>query len=162
MGSDGTIDVELFEGSFNLESVTVTGDAPDQNVRSLDMGVEKLSIGTIKKMPSLMGEADVIRSLVLLPGVSTVGEGAAGYNVRGGSVGENLMLQDGAEVFNSSHLFGFFSAFNPDMVRNVTLYKGGNVPANMGGRLSSVLDVQLKEGNYKKIEGTNVFIEAAE
>ena len=153
LGSDGTIDVELFEGSFNLESVTVTGDAPDQNVRSLDMGVEKLSIGTIKKMPSLMGEADVIRSLVLLPGVSTVGEGAAGYNVRGGSVGENLMLQDGAEVFNSSHLFGFFSAFNPDMVRNVTLYKGGNVPANMGGRLSSVLDVQLKEGNYKKIEG---------
>lgn len=153
LSSDGTIDVELFEGSVKLESVIVTGVAPDQNVRSLDMGVEKLNIETIKKMPSLLGEADVVRSLVLLPGVSTVGEGAAGYNVRGGSVGENLILQDGAEVFNSSHLFGFFSAFNPDMVRNVTLYKGGNVPANMGGRLSSVLDVQLKEGNYKKIEG---------
>jgi len=153
LGSSGTLDIEVFEGSVKLESITVTGIAPDQNVRSLNMGVEKLSIATIKKLPSLMGEADVVRSLVLLPGVTTVGEGAGGYNVRGGGVGENLILQDGAEVFNSSHLFGFFSAFNPDMVRNVTLYKGGSIPANMGGRLSSVLDVQIKEGNYKKIEG---------
>jgi TonB-dependent receptor-like protein/carboxypeptidase-like protein len=153
LGSDGTLDIELFEGLVRLESVTVTGIAPDQNVKSLDMGVEKLSIGTIQKLPRLLGEADVVRSLVLLPGVTTVGEGASGYNVRGGSVGENLILQDGAEVFNSSHLFGFFSAFNPDLIRNVTLYKGGSVPANMGGRLSSILDVQLKEGNFKKVEG---------
>ncbi len=151
--SDGAINVELFEGVVSLESVTVTGEAPDENVRSLDMGVEKLTINTIKKLPRLLGEADVVKSLVLLPGITTVGEGAAGYNVRGGSVGENLILQDGAEVFNSSHLFGFFSAFNPDLVRGVSLYKGGSVPADLGGRLSSILDVQLREGNYKKIEG---------
>jgi len=153
LGSNGTMDVELFEGLVRLESVTVTGEAPDQNIRSLNMGVEKLDIATINKLPRLLGEADVIKSLVLLPGVTSVGEGSAGYNVRGGSVGENLILQDGAEIFNSSHLFGFFSAFNPDMVKNVTLYKGGSIPANLGGRLSSVLDVRLQEGNYKKFEG---------
>ena len=151
--SSGAMDMELFEGLTRLGSVTVTGDAPDENIRTVTMGVEKLNIQTIKKLPSLMGEVDVIKSLVLLPGVTTVGEGASGYNVRGGSVGENLILQDGAEVFNSSHLFGFFSAFNPDIVKNLNLYKGGGVPANLGGRLSSILDVQLRDGNMKKIEG---------
>jgi len=151
--SSGAMDMELFEGLTRLGSVTVTGDAPDENIRSVSMGVEKLNIQTIKKLPSLMGEVDVIKSLVLLPGVTTVGEGASGYNVRGGSVGENLILQDGAEIFNSSHLFGFFSAFNPDIVKNLNLYKGGGVPANLGGRLSSILDVQLRDGNMKKLEG---------
>ena len=152
--SSGPLDIELFEGLTRLGSVEVTGDAPDQNVRAVTMGVEKLNIQTIKKLPSLMGEVDVVKSLVLLPGVTTVGEGASGYNVRGGSVGENLILQDGAEVFNSSHLFGFFSAFNPDIVKGLNLYKGGGVPANLGGRLSSILDVQLRDGNFKKIQGS--------
>lgn len=151
--STGSLDMELFEGLTTLSTVTVTGDAPDENVRGVAMGVEKLNIQTIKKLPSLMGEVDVVKSLVLLPGVSTVGEGASGFNVRGGSVGENLILQDGAEIFNSSHLFGFFSAFNPDIVKGLNLYKGGGVPANLGGRLSSILDVQLRDGNFKKIEG---------
>lgn len=151
--STGSLDMELFEGLTQLSTVTVTGDAPDENVRGVSMGVEKINIQTIKKLPSLMGEVDVIKSLVLLPGVSTVGEGASGYNVRGGSVGENLILQDGAEVFNSSHLFGFFSAFNPDIVKGLNLYKGGGVPANLGGRLSSILDVQLRDGNFKQLEG---------
>lgn len=151
--SSGNMDMELFEGLTRLGSVTVTGEAPDENIRSVSMGVEKLNIQTIKKLPNLMGEVDVIKSLVLLPGVTTVGEGASGYNVRGGSVGENLILQDGAEVFNSSHLFGFFSAFNPDIVKNLNLYKGGGVPASLGGRLSSILDVQLRDGNMKKLEG---------
>jgi hypothetical protein len=151
--SSGSLDMELFEGLTTLSTVTVTGDAPDENVRGVSMGVQKINIQTIKKLPSLMGEVDVVKSLVLLPGVTTVGEGASGYNVRGGSVGENLILQDGAEVFNSSHLFGFFSAFNPDIVKGLNLYKGGGIPANLGGRLSSILDVQLRDGNFKKLEG---------
>lgn len=151
--SSGSMDMELFEGLTRLGSVTVTGEAPDENIRGVSMGVEKLNIQTIKKLPNIMGEVDVVKSLVLLPGVTTVGEGASGYNVRGGSVGENLILQDGAEVFNSSHLFGFFSAFNPDIVKGLNLYKGGGVPANLGGRLSSILDVQLRDGNMKKVEG---------
>jgi hypothetical protein len=102
-------------------------------------------------VPSFLGEADLLRSLQLLPGVSTVGEGAAGFNVRGGSVGQNLILLDEAPVYNSSHLLGFFSVFNPDAVKDTKLYKGG-IPARYGGRLSSLLDVRMKEGNNKKLE----------
>jgi len=101
-------------------------------------------------MPTLLGEVEIIRSLQLLPGVNTVGEGATGFNVRGGSIDQNLILLDEAPVYNSSHLFGFFSVFNPDAVKDVKLYKGG-IPSRYGGRLSSILDVRMKEGNKKKL-----------
>jgi hypothetical protein len=108
---------------------------------------------TIKKMPAFMGEVDVIRSIQFLPGVSSVGEGASGFNVRGGGIDQNLVLLDEAPVYNSSHLFGLFSVFNPDAVKDVKLIKGG-IPANYGGRVSSILDVRMKEGNSKKPEFT--------
>ena len=114
------------------------------------MSVNKMDIQTIKKMPSLLGEIEILRSIQLLPGVSSVGEGASGFNVRGGSIDQNLVLLDEAPVFNSSHLFGFFSVFNPDAVKDVKLYKGG-IPARYGGRLSSILDVRMKEGNSKSL-----------
>ena len=112
--------------------------------------VKNSTIKTIKKIPALLGEVDIIRGIQLLPGVSTVGEGAQGFNVRGGGVDQNLVLLDEAPVFNSSHLFGFFSVFNPDAVKDVKLIKGG-IPAQYGGRLSSILDVRLNEGNNKKL-----------
>ncbi len=117
------------------------------------MSTNKLEMKTILKIPTLFGESDVLRSIQLLPGVSTVGEGASGFNVRGGSVGQNLILLDEAPVYNSSHLFGFFSVFNPDAVKDTKLYKGA-IPSRYGGRLASILDVRMKEGNSKKLEAT--------
>ncbi|WP_431733772.1 TonB-dependent receptor [Chondrinema litorale] len=147
------IDVELGESDETLEEIVITGEAEDENVSSLEMSVNKLDIKTIQKIPSLLGEADLIRSIQLLPGVSTVGEGASGFNVRGGGVGQNLVLLDEAPVYNSSHLLGFFSVFNPDAVKDVKLIKGG-IPAQYGGRLSSILDVRMKEGNYKRLSAS--------
>jgi len=143
-------DIELGEDVTELMEVVVTSEAEDINVTSTEMSVNKLDMRTIQKMPALLGEVDVIRSIQLLPGVSTVGEGATGFNVRGGGVDQNLVLLDEAPVYNSSHLFGFFSVFNPDAVKDVKLYKGG-IPAKYGGRLSSILDVRMKEGNSKKL-----------
>lgn len=142
------INIELTEDSRQLEEVIVIGKT-NSNVKRIDMSVNKLDIQTIEKIPALLGEVDIIQSLQRLPGVSTVGEGAAGFNVRGGSVGQNLILQDEAPIYNSSHLLGFFSVFNPDAVTDVKLYKGG-IPARYGGRISSVLDIRLKDGNSKK------------
>jgi hypothetical protein len=144
------MDVEMGEDIENLVEVVVTSEAEDKNVSDLQMSVNKLDVATIKKIPSLLGEVEIIRSLQLLPGVSTVGEGATGFNVRGGSIDQNLVLLDEAPVYNSSHLFGFFSVFNPDAVKDVQLYKGG-IPSRFGGRLSSILDVRMKEGNNKKL-----------
>tara|TARA_R110000751_G_scaffold170484_3_gene277137 strand:- start:3356 stop:5383 length:2028 start_codon:yes stop_codon:yes gene_type:complete len=115
------------------------------------MSVNTLSIGTIKKIPVILGEADVIKSILLLPGVTNAGEGASGFNVRGGAADQNLILLDEAIIFNSSHLFGFFSVFNPDAIKDVKLYKGG-IPARYGGRVSSVLDIFQKEGNSKEFK----------
>ncbi len=151
--SDGIFSMDMFDEVTELNTVTVTSKAPDENIRSVDMGVETLDIQQVKRLPVLMGEVDVIKSLILLPGVATVGEGAGGFNVRGGSVGENLVLQDGSEIFNSSHLFGFFSTFNPDMVEELTLYKAGGIQADQGGRLSSILDVRMKEANKQEFHG---------
>lgn len=144
------LDIELGTSSSRLEEVVITGEAADKNVRNVEMSTNKLDIQTIKSIPSLLGEVEVIRSIQLLPGVSTVGEGASGFNVRGGSIDQNLVLLDEAPVYNSSHLFGFFSVFNPDAVKDVKLYKGG-IPARYGGRLSSILDVRMKEGNNKNL-----------
>ena len=145
--------VELISDSEQLEEVVVKAELDQANVQNTEMSTNKLEMKTILKIPSLMGEADVVRSLLLLPGVSTVGEGASGFNVRGGNVGQNLILLDEAPVYNSSHLFGFFSVFNPDAVKDAKLYKGA-IPARYGGRLASILDVRMKDGNSKKFETT--------
>lgn len=153
LDKDTQINIELVEESQETEEVVVTGERMEveANVKSTQMGVNKLDIKTISKIPPLLGEVDVIRSLQLLPGVSTVGEGASGFNVRGGSIDQNLILLDEAPVYNSSHLFGFFSVFNPDAVKDVKLVKGG-IPAQYGGRISSLLDIRMKDGNNKKFE----------
>ena len=147
------LNIELNPEASQLQEVVVQAELEQANVQNLEMSTNKLEMKTILKIPTLLGEADVFRSLLLLPGVSTVGEGASGFNVRGGSVGQNLVLLDEAPVYNSSHLFGFFSVFNPDAVKDVKLYKGA-VPSRYGGRLASLLDVRMKEGNSKKFEAT--------
>ena len=159
LSSNTTFTVELKEEGILFTEIVVTSEAEDENVTSTEMSTNELKMNTITKMPALLGEVDVIRSIQLLPGVSTVGEGATGFNVRGGGVDQNLVLLDEAPVYNSSHLFGFFSVFNPDAVKDVKLYKGG-IPARYGGRLSSILDVRMKEGNSKKlaVSGGVVFI----
>lgn len=149
--TDLTLNVEMKESSVELQEVVVTEDL-DKNVKSVEMSTTQLTILEVKAIPQLLGEVDVIRSILLLPGVTTVGEGASGFNVRGGNIDQNLILLDEAPVYNSSHLFGFFSIFNGDAVRDLKLYKGG-IPAEYGGRLSSVLDVRQKEGNTKAFHG---------
>ncbi len=150
--SNTTRDWEVEEDSKQLEEVVIRGEVENENVKTIEMSTNKLEIKTILKMPPLLGEVDIIRSVQLLPGVSTVGEGASGFNVRGGNIDQNLILLDEAPVYNSSHLFGFFSVFNPDAVKDLKLIKGG-IPAQYGGRLSSILDVRMKEGNAKKFSG---------
>ncbi|MBC8154799.1 MAG: TonB-dependent receptor, partial [Bacteroidetes bacterium] len=143
------LNLTLTEDTKYLEEVIVTSEAPDRNVRKVELGVSTLSIKSIKRIPAFMGEVDVVRSLLLLPGVTTVGEGATGINVRGGSIDQNLMLLDDAPIFNSGHLFGFFSVFNPDVVREATLYRGG-IAAAYGGRASAILDVKVREPEAEK------------
>ena len=135
-----------------LKELVISAEREDQNVTQVQMSVEKMDIMTIKEIPQLLGEADIIKSIQLRPGVTSVGEGASGFNVRGGNIDQNLILLDESPVYNSSHLFGFFSVFNPDAIKDVTLYKGG-IPAKYGGRLSSVMDVRQRDGNDKKFSG---------
>lgn len=152
LNENKTISVELFDGTTQLNDVVVTAESFDHNISSPEMSLVRLTAKALKSMPAFMGEVDIIKSIQLLPGVSSVGEGSGGFNVRGGNVDQNLILMDEVPIFNSSHLFGFFSTFNPDMVKDVTLHKGG-IPPQYGGRLSSVLDVKLKEGNDKSFSG---------
>ena len=150
-GENVHLDLDLKQEGEQLQEVIVSTKREDDNVKNIEMSVNQIDVKTLKRIPALLGEVDVIRSIQLLPGVSTVGEGATGFNVRGGSIDQNLVLLDEAPVYNSSHLFGFFSVFNPDAVKDVKLIKGG-IPANYGGRIASILDVRLKEGNAKKPE----------
>lgn len=143
-----TLDVELTPKSETIEAVEVSAEAPDRNIQRAEMSAEKLQMKSVKKIPALMGEIDVIKAIQLLPGVSTTSEGSTGYTVRGGGADQNLILLDEATVYNSSHLLGFFSVFNNDAVKDVKLYKG-DIPPEYGGRLSSVLDIRMKEGNMK-------------
>ncbi len=145
------IDFLLEEEAEQLEEVVVTENVEKMDIRKPQMSVNTLSMGTVKKIPVILGEADVIKSILLLPGVTNAGEGASGFNVRGGAADQNLILLDEAIIFNSSHLFGFFSVFNPDAIKDVKLYKGG-IPARYGGRVSSVLDIFQKEGNSKEFK----------
>jgi len=134
-----------------LNEVILKESIERNSIRKPQMSVNGFTASSIKKIPVILGEADVLKSLLLLPGVTSAGEGASGFNVRGGAADQNLILLDEAIVFNSSHLFGFFSVFNPDVIKDVKLYKGG-IPAKYGGRISSVLDIYQKEGNSKKFK----------
>ncbi len=145
------LEIELVAEAEELEEVVISGELEQANVRNMEMSTNKLDMKIIQKIPAFLGEVDVLRSIQLLPGVSTVGEGSSGFNVRGGSVGQNLVLLDEAPVYNTSHLFGFFSIFNPDAVKDTKLYKGA-IPSRYGGRLASILDVRMKEGNSKRLE----------
>lgn len=146
------LNFKLIPKSEDLEEVVVTDNIEKINIRDPEMSVSKLDASSIKEIPVVFGEADVIQSLLQLPGVSNSGEGASGFNVRGGATDQNLILIDDALIYNSSHLFGFFSIFNPDAVKNLKLYKGG-IPANYGGRVSSILDIKQKTGNTQKLKG---------
>jgi len=149
--SNTTKKIELAESGELLGEVVVLADREiDANITSLEMGTVDVKIDVVKKMPALLGEADIIKTLQLLPGVASVGEGGSGFFVRGGGADQNLILLDEAPVYNASHLLGFFSSFNPDAIKDMKLYKAA-MPARYGGRLSSVLDIRMKEGNSKKL-----------
>lgn len=146
LNDDTTKNFQLQEAAESLDEVVITENVEQLNIKKPQMSVNALSIKTIKQMPVVLGEVDVIKSITLLPGVTNAGEGSSGFNVRGGAADQNLILLDEATIFNSSHLFGFFSVFNPDAIKDIKLYKGG-IPAKYGGRVSSVLDIYQKEGN---------------
>ena len=142
--------IELGVGSEQLEEVVITGKKENRNITSNDIGVTTLNMKEIEMIPVLMGEQDIMKTIQLMPGVKSAGEGASGFFVRGGSADQNLILLDGAPVYNASHMLGFFSVFNSDAIKDVKLYKG-TAPANFGGRLSSVMDIKMKEGNAKHL-----------
>jgi outer membrane cobalamin receptor len=142
------LNVELESAFRQLGEIVVTGEKPDENVTQVRMSSNNLSMETVKALPAFMGEVDVMKSLLLLPGISSGGEGSTGIYVRGGNVDQNLVLLDEATVYNASHLMGFFSVFNADAIKDVQVYKGG-MPAQYGGRLSSVVDMRMKDGNSK-------------
>lgn len=143
------LDFKLYPTFNSLDEVILESDVERLSIKSPQMSVNTLNSNTIKQIPVVFGETDVIKAISLLPGVSNGGEGTGGFNVRGGSTDQNLILLDEATLFNSSHLFGLFSVFNPDAVKNIKLYKGG-IPAKYGGRVASVLDIYQKEGNKNK------------
>lgn len=145
-----TLNMRLHPESEKLSEVEVTSERKDRNVTAMAMSVQTLDMITIKKIPALMGEVDVIKSMTLLPGVQSASEGSSGFSVRGGATDQNLILLDGAPIYNASHFLGFFSVFNNDVVKDATLYKG-DIPANFGGRLSSVLDVSVKDEMPKRL-----------
>jgi hypothetical protein len=145
--------IELETANETLKEVEVTSERQNKNVVKPEMSTFKMDIKTIEKIPAFMGEVDVIKAIQLLPGVHSVSEGSSGFSVRGGAPDQNLILLDDAPVYNASHLLGFFSVFNNDAIKDVKLYKG-DIPANYGGRLSSVLDIRMNEGNSKEYEIT--------
>jgi outer membrane receptor for ferrienterochelin and colicin len=149
---DATLELSIGEGVFSLNEVVVSSGALSQVARP-EMGVQSLSVQEMRRLPAVMGEVDIIKGLLTMPGVNTAGEASVGFNVRGGAADQNLILMDQNTLFNPSHLFGFFSAINSDMVQGVELYKSG-IPASYGGRLSSVLQVTPKKGRSDKIGGS--------
>jgi len=153
LNKDITLNIDLIPEESKIAEVVITADRPEANVKKAEMSISKLEMKTIKQVPALMGEVDVLKVIQMLPGVQTTAEGSSGFSVRGGGNDQNLILLDEATVYNASHMMGFFSVFNNDAVRDVKLYKG-DIPANYGGRLSSVLDVRMKEGNNRKFAAT--------
>ena len=150
--ADGKLEIEVEEDIITLKEVVIEAEK-DKNVSGMQMGLEKLDIKTMRQVPTAFGETDILRVILTLPGVKSVGEGSTGLNVRGGATDQNLILFNDATIYNPSHLFGFFSAFNPDILQGVELYKSA-IPAKYGGRLSSVLDITTREGNKKKFAGS--------
>lgn len=150
--TDGRLNIEMQEQVFALKEVKISADKI-ANVRSTEMGTNKLTIRDIKQVPAVFGEADILRVVLTLPGVQSVGEATTGFNVRGGAADENLILLNDATIYNPSHFFGFFSSFDPDIVKDVELYKS-SIPERFGGRLASVLDVTDREGNKKNFTGS--------
>lgn len=151
LSQDVRLNISMKPNAMALEEVVITSSRKDENVEGTEMGTVELSIERIKSIPALFGEVDILKAIQLLPGVQAAGEGNSGMYIRGGGVDQNLVLLDDAIVYNTGHLFGFFSVFNADAVKNTTLIKGG-MPAQYGGRLSSVIDVSMKEGNLKRYE----------
>ncbi len=151
LNNDLKISIELDPQQHQLKEVEITSEKNDKNVVKPEMSTFRMDIKTIQRIPALMGEVDIIKAIQLLPGVQSAGEGSSGFSVRGGSPDQNLILLDEATVYNASHLMGFFSVFNNDAIKDVKLYKG-DIPANYGGRLASVLDVRMNDGNSKKFE----------
>ena len=149
--SDGRLDIELEEEVLSLSEVVISADRID-NVRSVSVGMERLQMRTIRNVPTVMGEADVLRIVMTLPGVKSAGEISSGFNVRGGATDQNLILYNDGTVYAPTHMFGLFSTFNPDIVDNMELYKSA-IPAKYGGRISSVLDIRSKEGNRRNFQG---------
>ena len=147
----GELNVDMKSVLIPLKEAVVSAQK-SITLQRFEVGAEKINITSFKLLPTSMGESDIIKSVLLIPGVQSVGEGSAGFNVRGGSADQNLILLYGAPIYNSSHFFGFFSAVNSDIIKDVTLYKGG-IPSRYGGRISSVLDIGSKEGNRKEFEG---------
>ena len=129
---DGRLSIRMLQEDFTLDDVVIYGSDPEKNIRSTNMGAVTLSVNTMRELPPFLGEVDIVRSLATIPGVSQVGEASSGLNVRGGGVDQNLIQFAGAPIYNPSHMFGLFTAFNPDMVNDVTLYKAV-VPARFGG-----------------------------
>ena len=151
LNKDLRLNIELSEKQDVLDEVIIESKQPDENTQSTQMGRIELSMDKVKTIPAFMGEVDILKTIQFLPGVSSGGEGNTGFYVRGGGPDQNLILLDEATVYNASHLFGFFSVFNADAIKNVSLTKGG-MPSNYGGRLSSVLDITMKDGNYKNFQ----------
>lgn len=149
VASRGVLDIEMEEGSISLEEVIISSRQIDSNIKESLSGLTKFNIQEIKTLPTLMGEVDIVKSLQLMPGVTSVGEGSSGFNVRGGRTDQNLVLLNDVPIFSNSHALGFVSAFNQDIVKDFSLYKG-NVPANFGGRASSVLEVTTRRGDFDK------------
>jgi hypothetical protein len=145
------LNIELVPTDVFIPIVTIEGENEDGNTRDTDMSKVELDVEQLKTLPAFMGEVDILKSIQLLPGVQSSGEGNTGFYVRGGGPDQNLIMLDEAVVYNAAHLFGFFSVFNADAIKNVNLVKGG-MPANYGGRLSSVLDISMKDGNAKKFQ----------
>ncbi|OYT11857.1 MAG: hypothetical protein B6I18_02685 [Bacteroidetes bacterium 4572_112] len=145
--------IKLKSSSQQIKGVEITGERSDANVTSGEMSVSRVSLKEAEKIPVLFGERDVMKTIQLLPGVKSEGDGGAGFFVRGGSADQNLILLDEAPVYNASHMMGFFSVFNSDALKDVKLYKGG-MPAQYGGRLSSVMDIKMKEGNNQTFHGS--------
>lgn len=150
--SDGKLDIDIREQVTTLKEVIVSSKKMI-NINRVQMGVDRLSIESIRRVPSIFGEADVLRVITSLPGVKTVGEASTGFNVRGGSADQNLILFNDATIYNPAHFFGMFSSFNPEVIKDVELYKS-SIPARFGGRLASVLDINSREGNKKKVTGS--------
>lgn len=147
------LNFEISDNSVELKEVEIAAKSKDETVQEKRISVVSMDIGTVKSLPAMFGEVDILKSIQLMPGIQSAGEGGSGFNVRGGATDQNLILLDEAPVYNASHLMGFFSVFNSDAIKDIDVYKGG-IPAKYGGRLSSLLDIRMRDGNSKKFSGS--------